>query len=472
MIAQDKFKALGVDDTIDPKAFKGHCKIELTDVNTGKVETIEHDNMVTKALEYFFKKGGITNRSAFNASYINTDMLKYLLGGMMCLDTEIDEDDEIVRVPAGITMTANGARDVSNNTNPTELGTYNDVESGWQNDGSFKMVWDWTTSQGNGTIGSVCLTSIYAGMAGIGNKSLTSKGNSFSAGNYNSATALSGYTGIPLGYYDNKLYCLQAVAGVTKWTIKRYDFPYTKVDVRDTMTARLIDEIEVSIPSTIQNLRAGDGSAATRARYDGMRIISQKGTHAYMLIMASENSYIAVYWREYFSDSDPWYAVDYDMATGTVTAIALTPTNTGITALGYDQRANYLGGISDKWVIIGNTAVEKANLANAVEMSDAPTGTSDSGNRYIFMQDTDIFTWHSGNGWRYDVVAEKACPTNGVYLGTQGYLADNPLMRFTGSALYRDYGYIATIFNLDSPKVKDASKMMKVTYLLRFDAQA
>lgn len=467
MIAQDKFKALGVDDTIDLKAFKGHCKIELTDVNTGKVEVVEHDNMVTKALEYFFRKGGITNRSAFNASYINSDMLKYLLGGMMCLDTALTEDAEIVRVPSGIGMTANGARDVSNNTNPTELGTYNDVESGWQNDGSLKMVWDFSTSQGNGTIGSVCLTSIYAGMAGIGNKSLTSKGNAFSAGNYNSATALSGYSGIPLGYHDNKLYCLQAVAGVEKWTIKRYDFPYTQVDVRDTMTARLIDEIEVSIPSTIQNLRAGDGSTSIFGRYDAMRIISQKGTHTYMLIMASENSYVGAYWREYFDDSNPWYAVDYDMSSGTVTAIALTPTNTGIPALGSDG-ANYLAGISDKWVVIGNTAVEKANLANAVEMSDAPTGTTDYNNRYIYMQDTDIFTWHSGNGWRYDVVAEKACPTNGVYLGTQGYLADNPLMRFAGNALYRDFGYIATIFNLDSPKVKDASKMMKVTYLLRF----
>jgi hypothetical protein len=234
------------------------------------------------------------------------------------------------------------------------------------------------------------------------------------------------------------------------------------------MTARLIDEIEVSIPSTIQNLRAGDGSAATRARYDVMRIISQKGTHAYMLVMASENSSIVGHWKEYFSDNNPWYAVDYDMSTGTVTAIALTPTNTGITALPESRGENYLGGISDKWVIIGNTAVEKANLANAIEMSDAPASTSDSGNRYIYMQDTDIFTWGSGNGWRYDVVAEKACPTNGTYLGGQGNLADNPLMRFAGNALYRDYGYIATIFNLDSPKVKDASKMMKVTYILRF----
>ena len=32
---------------------KGHSKIELKDVNTGKVQTFENDNMVTNALKYF-----------------------------------------------------------------------------------------------------------------------------------------------------------------------------------------------------------------------------------------------------------------------------------------------------------------------------------------------------------------------------------------------------------------------------------
>ena len=169
MKIKDNIKPFSIKD-IDFKAFKGHCKIELTDTKTGKKEVVEHDNMVTKALEYFFKGGGMTNASAFNSSTIRSSALYYLLGGVMCLDTALDEDDEIVRVPAGVMMTANGARDVANNSNPTEMGTYNDIESGWQQDGSLKMVWDWTTSQGNGTIACVGLSSAYGGMLGVGNK--------------------------------------------------------------------------------------------------------------------------------------------------------------------------------------------------------------------------------------------------------------------------------------------------------------
>lgn len=448
---------------------KGHCKVELKDVKTGRVEAQEHDNMLTKALEYFYGKGGFTNTSAMNASILRSNALYYMLGGVMCLDTALEESNEIVRVPAGVGMTANGARDQLNSGAPTELGSYNDTESGWQQDGSLKMVWDWTTSQGNGDIKSVCLSSAFGGFKGIGNKtSLESKSNPWNISNYNSVSALSGISGIPLGYKDNKVYSLQAIAGVESWTIKRYDFPYSQIDIRDTSTAREIDEITVSIPSIIQNLRTGDGSSSGFGRYDAMRQIFQKGDHVYILIMASENSYIATWWREYFSDEYPWYAVDYDIANGTVSAIALTPTNTGIPALPDAQGANYLAGISDKWVIIGNTAVEKANLANAVEFEDAPTGTEDYNNRLLYTEDTNIFLWGSGYGWRYDCVAEKASPTNGTFIGGIGNMADNPLMRFAGSALYRDPNYIATIFNLESPVTKTADKTMKVTYVLRF----
>lgn len=448
---------------------KGHCKVELKDVNTGRVEAQEHDNMVTKALEYFYKKGGITNRSAFNASFINSNALYYLLGGVMCLDTALEESNEIVRVPAGVGMTANGARDVLNSGAPIELGSYNDTESGWQQDGSLKMVWDWTTSQGNGTIASVGLSSIYGGMRGIGNKSVTNKANSYSTGNYNSVTGLSGISGIPLGYKDNKVYSLQSLTNVEKWTIKVYDFPYSQIDIRDNMTAREIDEIEVSIPSAIQNLRASDGGADTQAVYGSMYQRFQKGDHVYVLLLCSEGSYVGAYWREYFSDDNPWYAIDYDMANGTVSAIALTPTNTGIPALSNAQGANYLAGISDKWVLIGNTAVEKANLANAIEFEDASVDTSDYSNRYISAIDTDLFTWSGGYGVQYDCVSGKAYPTNGVHGAVgQGIMPDNPLMRFAGTALYRDYNFLATIFNLESPVTKTADKTMKVTYVLRF----
>lgn len=448
---------------------KGHCKVELKDVKTGRVEAQEHDNMLTKALEYFYGKGGFTNTSAMNASILRSNALYYMLGGVMCLDTALEGSNEIVRVPAGVGMTANGARDQLNSGAPTELGSYNDTESGWQQDGSLKMVWDWTTSQGNGDIKSVCLSSAFGGFKGIGNKtSLESKSNPWAIGNYNSVSGLSGISGIPLGYKDNKLYSLQAITGVEKWTIKVYDFPYSQIDIRDTSTAREVDEIEVSIPSIIQNLRASSGSGGTQAVYGKMYTIFQKGNHVYMLLLCSEGSYVASYWREYFNNDNPWYAIDYDMANGIVSAIALIPSNTGIPALSDAQGANYLAGISDKWVIIGNTAVEKANLANSIDIANAPASTSDYNHRLLYTEDTNIFLWGNSYGWRYDCVAEKASPTNGTFIGGIGNMTDNPLMIFGGSSLYRDPNYIATIFNLESPVTKTADKTMKVTYVLRF----
>lgn len=448
---------------------KGRCRIELTDIKTGKKEIEEHDNMLTKALYYFYDQGGITNPSAFLASAIRTDALNQLLGGVMCLDTALTESDEIVRVPAGVGMTANGARNILNSGNPSELGSYNENESGWQQDGSFKMVWDWTQSQGNGDIKCVCLSSLYGGMKGIGNKSLTNKANSYNINNYNSLIGgFSGLSGVAFGYKDNVIYAIQSFTGQAKWTVKKYDAQYTTIDVRDSMTAREIDEIEISIPSAIQNLPASNGGSGEQAIYGNMQTFFQKGDHLYILLLCSEGSYVASYWKEYFSDSNPWYAIDYNLATGSVSAISLNPTNTGISALPGESGANYIAGITDKWAVIGNTAVEMTNLANSIDIANASAGTSDYNNRLLTGIDTDILDWSSSNGWRYDLVAEKALPTNGVGIGGMANMPSNPLLRRSGASIYRDSNYIATIFNLSSPVTKTADKTMKVTYILRF----
>ena len=444
---------------------KGHCKIELTNVKTGKKEVYEHDNMVTKALYYFYDQGGMTNPSAFNASSIRGDALNYLLGGVMCLDTALTESDEIVRVPAGVGMTANGARGILNSGNPTELGSYSETESGWQQDGSFKMVWDWTTSQGNGDIKSVGLTSLYGGMKGIGNKSLTNKSNSFNLNNYNAIIGdLSGISGVAHGYKDNVIYSVQAVAGVSKWTVKKYDAQYTTIDVRDSMTAREIDEIEVNIPSAIQNLQPYTGDDNPSNYYLALATY-QSGNHLYILIGSEENSYISGYWRQYFSDSIPWYVADYDLSAGSVSVVTLTPTTTGISALPYESGVHYIRGLTDKWVVMGSTAVQISNLANSVDLDNAEESTSDYNNRTLTGYQQDIL---ERSGWYYDIVAEKALPVNGGNIGCMQNMPANPLLRRSGATIYRDANYLATIFNLSSPVTKTADKTMKVTYVLRF----
>ena len=463
MITQDKFKALGVDDTIDLKAFKGHCKIELTDVNTGKVETVEHDNMVTKALEYFFKGGGMTNASAFNSSTIRSNALYYLLGGVMCLDTEIDEDDEIVRVPAGVMMTANGARDVANNSNPTEMGTYNDIESGWQQDGSLKMVWDWTTSQGNGTIACVGLSSAYGGMLGIGNKlSKTKRSNSFNPSVYNSVVGASGYTGTPVGIKDNVLYCVQSFYGVSEWTVKKYAFPYTQTDVRDGISLRLLDSITVAIPNEIKNITNSSGGVGMAESYFFKENVA--------VIYIGKKDRRGSYPTTEFSNDNPAYVIKYNIATGTVTAQVLNTTNTGISYPAVNQYSFYYGA-SDKWAVIGNNIVDLSNLANVRTIENLPSTQRIGESSFYGLEILTSDTFLSSEGSYYiEADTPSGYPCNEYSrLGLCGSMPDNPLMMFGMNALYRDPRYLATIFNLDRPVTKTSDKTMKVTYVLRFN---
>ena len=448
---------------------KGRCRIELTDVCTGRKEIEEHDNMITKALEYFYGKGGFTNPSAMNASILRTNALYYMLGGVMCLDTALTESNEIVRVPAGVKMTANGARDQLNSGNPSELGSFNQNESGWQQDGSLKMVWDWTQSQGNGDIKCVCLSSVYGGFNGIGNPSNTSKANPWTISNWNSATALSGISGIPLAYKNNRVYALEKFDNVTEWTINIYEFPYSVIDMRATNTARLVNTITVQIPASIQNL-VNNYSVYSAWGYGEEYSIHQNGDDVYILLCCTNTGYQAAQDGMTFSDSYPAYAIKYTISTGTVTVTTLTPTTTGLSAINPSPSAGYYfnHGISSKYAIIDDYMINLANLADVSEFTNAEHTTSSRvyDSQHCTPMDEDVFRI---NGAVYDTANKTRYACNGSLIGGIGNMSDNPLMRFNGSALYRDLNYIATIFNLSSPVTKTADKTMKVTYILRFN---
>ena len=444
---------------------KGRCRIELTDIKTGRKEVEEHDNMLTKALYYFYDQAGMTNPSAFNASELRSNALYQLLGGVMCLDTALTESDEIVRVPSGIHMTANGARDVVNNTNPSELGTYNDLESGWQQDGSLKMVWDWTQSQGNGDIKAVCLSSRYGGMLGIGNKSSqTYKTNAINPNIYNSgAISLEGVQGIPVAFKDNVIYCVQTFYGVTEWTVRKYRLPLTVIDVRDSITARFLEEVTVQIPAEIQNLVNSSGGAGMAETY------FQKGNVGVIYIgkKHDENGYPTVF----FDNDNPAYIIKYDVSTGTVTAQVLNTTNTGISLPRVAQNAIYYGA-SDEYAVIGNNIVELANLANVRTITGLPDyqRLSENADYSLEIVTSDTFRANSGGAYFIDGNSATGYPCNEYSrIGARGAISTNPLIMFASTYFVRDPRYIATIFNLSSPVTKTADKTMKVTYILRFN---
>lgn len=146
---------------------KGHTTIELTDVNTGNVERIEDDNMVTSAISQivnFAMTHAYGNNPMTN---MYTEHITSLMGGLLLFDTPIDETK--IFPSAGNVMVGCGKHGLSTSYSQLpQLGLYNENESDLSNETTKKMVWDFTTSQANGRIASVCLTSKNAGYMGYG----------------------------------------------------------------------------------------------------------------------------------------------------------------------------------------------------------------------------------------------------------------------------------------------------------------
>lgn len=152
---------------------KGKTIIELTNVNTGEVKRFEDSNMITNGMANFLNPFGTFGNYPINDEDAhNNRPWHWLTGGLMLFDKPIEENVNRTYMPAGTKMTGNGAKDVANSTNVTNLGSYNATESGLTvegNNATIKYVYDFTTSQGNGVIASACLTSRLGGYMGMGN---------------------------------------------------------------------------------------------------------------------------------------------------------------------------------------------------------------------------------------------------------------------------------------------------------------
>ena len=148
---------------------KGHAIIELTDVHTGEIETIEEDNLVTNAIPDL-----LNDSMAFMLS--NTyqwhrdkffPIYNHLLGGIVMFPETIEEDPDNYWPPYEVDATG-FASNCANSGTDTRRGSFNPNEScELTDDGGkrigYKYVWDFTTSQANGDISCVCLTHPKAG---------------------------------------------------------------------------------------------------------------------------------------------------------------------------------------------------------------------------------------------------------------------------------------------------------------------
>lgn len=154
---------------------KGCTMIELVDVNTGKVETIKHENMITNGILKVLNKRGISNSAIFSHDSIPDSgaskmIVKNWFGGLFLFDKALNEDANDLFIPAD-TKCVGYAADKANSGTNNLLGSYNTTESEYnKNEGYAKFVWDFATNQANGAISSLSLVPLEVAKMGWCNK--------------------------------------------------------------------------------------------------------------------------------------------------------------------------------------------------------------------------------------------------------------------------------------------------------------
>ena len=203
----------------EPMPLKGHTKITLTDVHTGKKTVVEKDNMVTNAVAEILAKNwcGLAN---FNSIM----PLKNLFSGVLCFEGEVTESATNYNPPNDTdNEQVCHAGDEAHTTAEANRGQPNVAEQ-VITDTSIKYVWDFSTSV-QGEIRTVCLCPGTLGNMGL--KPFTATYNPVSSFGDDRATGTT---------YNNKQYpfnidnsgktCISVYADGTTFTeyTMRHDF--------------------------------------------------------------------------------------------------------------------------------------------------------------------------------------------------------------------------------------------------------
>lgn len=153
---------------------KGTMVMELTDMDTSAVETITEENMITNAVNnilglnpmgIFYKASGEYDDAVlWNESLL--PICPNMIGGILLFSKTLEENSDNIYVQSDNLPVAYASNNV-NSTSNTARGSLNLTESKALDNG-YKFVWEFTPSQGNGTIAAVALTSALGGQNGYG----------------------------------------------------------------------------------------------------------------------------------------------------------------------------------------------------------------------------------------------------------------------------------------------------------------
>lgn len=421
---------------------KGKTIIELKDVKTGAVQRVEHGNTFQSAvLSELFKTYGAFNLNFLEQHRNENELWKILVGGLLIFDDTITEGT--FYPPQDINMVGNASYNVLNSGDPNEMGSWNESESS-VSDNEIIMTYDFTTSQANGRINSIALTSAQGGYVGIGNSSETIR---------SSRRSIYG-TGQTLNASHVSSYSIIAFDG-------EYQYEVTLSENTLTVRKKYLNSKGVDL------ILGGAGETYTETYNIGLSE-SYSG-----FAKINENKIIC-----YKEVSDTFKVIIVDIKTRNTSSAVIIPKISGLYNYGFvsgiDDIQMWQEYSSDSKNYISIYDGNAGQWISEVEWTTWKTSRTamstifKMGDRYYYVRSTGVD----------DEYGQVLCEKDGELLATNGCDDGSGYQLFWNSNLkllqggyyhtifYHPSLYLATINNLEEEIVKDNTKTMKITYVL------
>ena len=456
----------------------GKTTIELHDIKRNIKEIVRSENTFqASVLEDYFRTYGEEDCNPFTSgSYDGTDLWKNALGGILLLGDTETVGNKFATL--GNKMIGNGCYGLSNSSAPSELGSFNSLESD-VTDNKIIQVYDWGTAQANGTIKCVCLTSRVGGYIGYGNSS----GAYHSSRNYHfrSMQSTRGVVNFNTGSaYGN--YILH-VSG---------DFSDGKIKITKTRRSLITGSAFNGTSETLEFdlSTVGDGYGISgRTESFGCYKLFDVGNGIFRFIPTYSGG-------KTVAPGGTVYFYEFDAENETLTQKTFTNTSTNsllvthndtetIQVYFYEDYAFCLTGlptqnngyIAEVFDITTSTHLETLNARtitgqNGTNFRRQWTLVLDNGwMAFCMLSNSIIYMFDTVNGTVYPTNAGNPDSFVGIYLNSSlgsGVLCnmDSQPTQTRTRGIYHNPLYLATINNLNSAVIKDATKTMKVTYTL------
>ena len=490
---------------------KGSATIELTNAD-GSKEMIKHDNMITNAPADLLTTIRGEMPPLFQIADNGASYAQTMFGGIILFDEVLNDDASDYCIPT-TKVTGYASQDAYSGID-TARGSFNKVEGGVQEDGSYKFVWDFATSQANGNIKSIALCPNMMGQIGASVSIVDSERKDFYVKN-NPANPfeINGYTfkgksidGIS-DYYFRVLAVIDDIAYAYeernilnvdetkdrfmlnnggKFKLYKFRIGIKSISVCDNIgNARYIGYDEIQLPTEFTDTLSSKVNTTTvfyNYNYATGKLavfpcciksdVAPKGTMKYVEIDLKNK---------------------YDVKTYTFTNNTVGTIKRGVGNIGATNSARTNFFVGSKYIVvvayISDTDKNKIYVVNRDDNTDVKEVKWKNGNDFsmennyyvfpAFVLGDNILVFNCANDYNYqknhyilDLKAGKLIKTNALGMSYVVNVDIGNKAAFARTGPYLGFRTIVNPFilctknNLDTPIVKTASQTMKITYTL------